>query len=452
MSDTTLADTPLLDISIYDGGHRLLAGEISRRFQNGGQQEIADFIAQCSFKVLWMAGLSVPRGNIWHTDNGVWRSFARLTAQRALLWVGADAFALRDAAWSQELQRLGRDCLARAGSDPIALEQAREYMFTGVTPRLGYPDIARSEVLALVEEHLVLRSEAGLSDDKHHDSPIAPLLACLADPADLVALGGSSSFLFRQSIRAHIERTGKTPMRGRWLAWQGLFAQRPDHVMRHLDEIADPGLSVRHWAAAHPATKGFVARGMLNAMPVRVGDDQDHVADAINELIEQDQAGFLDMVWSDSDRLGLALALVARPRHDRVLQTLFPAIHALRQSANSGGEPLNLVLAAQPALLLGIDGDRVADAIAVISAELLPTVLPVLGECITSSPTVQFRRAAIEAVKQLALADISDAGWFASDDPILHQACQNLLLTHPDRASAAALLASLRPESAHDRH
>ncbi len=441
MNDLHHSTTPLHEISLFHGGHNLVASELSTRFQDGRAHEVADYLAQCDFSALVWLGMGNRRRNIWDTDPGAWRAFARLTAKRGILWLGADAMEHRDAAFSAEMHAFGRDLLASAGTDPAALVSAWDFILNFVTPRLGYPGIARADVLAMVDEHLAIRSAARLTDAPEHDSWLHPLLACLDDPAHLVALAGRSEYLFRQAMRAHQSRSEHERARERWRPWHDFFDRHPDYLACYLDRIADPGLMLRRWPSGAAQLRRAMMHSLLGAMPWPGGDDQDYAAEVLDAMIRDDDDKLFQTISQPRHRLGLAIALVSRQQSHDVLLELFPRIVAQYHAPNAGGA-LNIVLAAHPELFAGIFTGDLPAALALLSNDVLRAVLPALGERIGQAACPRLRAAAVTASARLDLADLGAAGWFTSEQENLRLACREILLTHPDQAGATALLAA----------
>ncbi|MDQ1833616.1 hypothetical protein [Massilia scottii] len=441
MNDITLSATPLLEISIYNGGHDDLAREISERFQNGRAQEVVEFIAECDVHTLGIVGFARRASCVWRQDASMWRTFARLTGKRGVLWGGADDFIYRDAAFSEEIHAMGRQCIASAGADPLALAAAREFMLSCVTSRLSYPGIARDEVLALIEAHLALRREAGIEDDANGQSSLGPLLECLSDPADLIAVAGKTEHFFRQAVWAYGQRSKRYSARQCWLPWHDFFRQHPGYLDGYHERVADPALIMRRWPHVPPQLRWRMTQTLLSAMPYSAGDDQDYFFDAVDCIIRHDQASFAGNLRKRTVRLDGGLAsLIWREQYPQLLPELFPLIMCARHSLDTLSAPLNVILASEPALLLTGRDDSLPRAVAVLNTEVLRGVLPVLATLIGNGASAALRAAVVEAAKKLEPADIADAGWLGAGNENLRTACREILLAHPDQAAASALL------------
>ncbi|ATQ77192.1 hypothetical protein CR152_23730 [Massilia violaceinigra] len=441
LNHVELSATPLLEIGIHTGGHKDLAREIAERFQNGRAQEVIDFIAECDVGTLRIVGLVRTASCIWRQDASVWRRFARMTGKRGVLWGGADDLVYRDAAFSEEMHAMGRQRMASAGTDPLALAAAREFMLSCVTLRLPYPGIARAEVVAMVDAHLALLREAGLEDDDNGHWSLLPLLECLDDPSDLIAVAGKTEHVFRQAIWAYRQRSKQYSARQRWLAWHDFFRQHPGYLDGYHDRVADPALIMRRWPHVTPQLRWKMTQTLLSAMPYSAGDDQDYFFDAVDGIIRHDEASFAGNLRKRTVRLDGGLAsLIWRQQYPQLLPELFALIMCARHGLDPLSEPLNIILADEPALLLSGRDDSLPRVVAVLSAEVLRAVLPSLATLIGNGAAAELRAAVVEAAKKLDPADIAHAGWLASGNEHLRLACREILLAHPDQASASALL------------
>ncbi|WP_166894459.1 DUF4132 domain-containing protein [Massilia sp. CCM 8734] len=434
-----LSTTALADIDGSYANFEVLAGEISRRLQDGREQEVFDFLRQCDESVLSLLGYA-SNNLAWETDPALWLSLARLTVPRGVLlrepW---HAVRQRDEAFSRELCELAEQYLAGTG----ARKDALVFVMRGMIDRLAYPGIPRRRVFNLLEWNLALSRAAGYTDEQGCNS-VRDLVDTLDDTADLIALSGTAERYFETALHVFKDRAQSGDLRTRWLPWQEFFRQHPEYIDRHHNALDDPGLILQRWEAASPKLREDMIGSLLMMMRRHEGADQEYVAETVDRLIRSDEAFIGTVLRERHYHCSLATATLIWTRQYPVLVSmLLPLMMASRDSVGQYRELVPEVLSSRPDLMLTAVPANLDQLIPLLGADLLRSVLPEVGTLIGKSASKALREAIAGAGKTLAIADIVQAGWLNVRNKNLRLACKDLLIAHPDQSSASPLLAAM---------
>jgi hypothetical protein len=437
MTEADIATTPLAEIGDSYARSDLLAGEISRRLQDGRAQEVLDFLGQCDPFILHT--LARQGGNYaWETDAAVWMSLARVTVARGvLLREPPPAMRRRDEAFSRELCELAEHYLAGTGAERDALN----FVMYQIIDRLAYPGIGRKRVLNLLEWNLALARAAGYREDQGGNS-VTMLMSCLEDTADLIAVAAMAERYFLSAVQIQRGRGGA--VRARWLPWQDFFLQHPDYIDRHHDALAAPDLILQRWDDAAPELRKDMVGSLLHMMHWLNDEGREHAAEAIDRLAAEDPAFFGAALLDRYYQFNLETAeLIWKRQYPGLVALLLPLMMGFRSSLEQYRELMQTVLSSKPALMLSAPPANLDLLLPLLDPAILRGVLPQLGTLVGKSASKALREALAKAASALAIADIVQAGWLAVRNKNLRLACKDLLMAHPDQSSASPLLAAM---------
>ncbi|WP_167222004.1 DUF4132 domain-containing protein [Massilia rubra] len=439
MTDTPLSATPLAEINGSYANRDILAGEMSLRLKNGRAQEVVDFLRECDESVLNQLGYA--SGELaWETDAATWLALAQLTVPRGvLLREGRGAGRQRNDTFSRELCELAEQYLAGTGAQKDALI----FVMRNIIDRLAYPGIPRQRVFNLLEWNLALSRAAGWTDDQGYNI-VSDLVQTLDHTVDLIALSGTAERYFETALHVFKCRARAGDLRTRWLPWHDFFQQYPEYIDRHHSALGDPGLILRRWEGAAPKLRGDMLASLMQMMRWYDGADQAYVAETIDQLVRIDEA-FLGIALRERPyNVNLATAtLIWQRQYPGLVPVLLPLMTGSRDSVGQYRELVLEILSSRPDLMQSAVAANLDQLIPLLGADLLRTLLPDVGTLIGKSASKSLRDAIAEAGKTLAIADIVQAGWLNVRNKNLRLACKDLLIAHPDQASASPLLAAM---------
>ncbi|WP_164557779.1 DUF4132 domain-containing protein [Massilia atriviolacea] len=439
MSDTIYSATPLAEIDTTHADESVLASEISLRLRDGRAQEAFDYFRQCDKYVL--NSLSRASGDLaWETDPAVWLALARITVPRAvLLREPGHALRQRDAAFSHEMRSLGEQLLAAAGAQRDAIM----FVMSAIVDRLAYPGMPREEVFEVLEWNLTLSRAAGFADDQTPNQ-VHLLVRQLTETADLIALSGIAERYFETAMYVFRDRVSGKPLRGRWAAWHDFFQRHPEYIDLNHEALADPALILERWDLASTTVRKNMIGSLLHALRWHEGADLDYIGETIDPLIRANEDFFGTVLQEQFYRFNPAAARLIWARQYPALSTLLlPLTMAYPGSIGEYREVLLDALSSRPELMLSAVPASLDALIPLLSEDILRSVLPDLGTLIGKSASKTLREAVSRMGRRLDIADIVQAGWLDVRNKNLRLACKDLLMAHPDQASASPLLAAM---------
>lgn len=425
--------SPTLNLRDFQGlniDYDRLATVLGERLQSGAFDEVADFLTGCEIDVLkrlnWKEG-------VWRNDPALWLHLATITAQRNILlgWLPSQ---LRDKAHTDTLRAIAVDCLNNGGENKDTI---RSFIYREIGPRLSYPGISRDEIM----EVLTWISPFSPGDVNSQHELFDDLIRSLDSSADLLTAARIDIAIAKSAIKFNA-RKSDTNSKFRWDEWRPFLKANP----KLIDTYIINDIHLLEWVLSNKKAQDQekIAADLIRHYKSISETGYELYEAELDRLIKKDESLFvraLENYWYGRHSVPF-LTLIFEKEYPKLTPMLLTLIAT--DSYSDKFTPLVVrILSANPQAIAKLSPAGLMPIIKTIPADTLTLVLPQLTAPLSSSSSKTLRAIAATAAKKLALEEIVKAGWLSIKNKNMRLVCRDILMAHPDTATAAPLLAEL---------